>query len=273
MREALGQYACGRLTVAPSFYENRAYRMILTCPQCATRYQIEDTKFPSGGRNVRCAKCAHQWFQHPPAPEPEIGVTASGGEMAPAPLPTSPASPQSAPEERRSTVAAAGSNAAAVSTGTVATPPMKPRGERTAIAAGWIGLTAILFLIVWGGVRYRDTIASVWPQTSSLYAALRMPVNARGLAFTDVNYRRDIEEGQQVLTVNGNVVNVSSRELAVPEIAVTLTDSDKRQLDRWVFSSGVTRLKPGQKIAFATRRTNPPEDARHLEMTFAGPHG
>jgi hypothetical protein len=121
-------------------------------------------------------------------------------------------------------------------------------------------------------VRYRDTIASVWPQTSSLYAALGMPVNARGLAFTDVNYRREIEAGRQVLTVNGNVVNVTSRELAMPEIAVTLTDNDKRQLDRWVFSASVPRLKPGQKIAFATRRTNPPEDARHLEMTFAGPH-
>jgi predicted Zn finger-like uncharacterized protein len=248
--------------------------MILTCPQCATRYQIEDSKFPPGGRKVRCAKCAHQWFQQPPAPEPEIGVTATGEEVSPPPpAQPAPAAPQPSPDElRRSTLSAAPAAPAAPASTAAATAPAKPRGERTAIAAGWIGLAAILFLIVWGGVRYRDTIASVWPQTSSMYALLGMPVNARGLAFTEVNYRRNIEAGQQVLTVNGNVVNVSSRELAVPEIAVTLTDNDKRQLDRWVFSSGVSRLKPGQKIAFATRRTNPPEDARHLEMTFAGPH-
>lgn len=270
MREALGQYACGRLTVAPNFYENRAHRMILTCPQCATRYQIEDGKFPAGGRNVRCAKCAHQWFQEPPAPEPEVGVTAAGDEITPPPLPP-PASALAQPSAD-ALVRSVATSPARIVAPEAAAAPAKQRGERSAAAAGWIGLAAILFLIVWGGVRYRDTIAGVWPQTSSLYAMLGMPVNARGLAFTGVNYRRDTEEGQQVLMVNGNVVNVTSRELAVPEIAVVLTDNDKRQLDRWVFSAGVTRLKPGQKIAFATRRTNPPEDARHLEMTFAAPH-
>jgi hypothetical protein len=142
-------------------------------------------------------------------------------------------------------------------------------GERIAVATGWISLAAILLLIVWGGVRYRDTIASVWPRTSSLYAAIGMPVNARGLAFTGVSYQRDTEAGQLVLTVKGNVVNVSAREIAVPRIEIVLTDNNQHRLDRWLFSAGVGRLKPGQKIAFATRRTNPPEEARHLEMGFA----
>jgi predicted Zn finger-like uncharacterized protein len=242
--------------------------MILTCPQCATRYQIEDGKFPPGGRKVRCAKCGHQWFQEPPAAEPEPGVTAKS-DMTSA-LPPAPSATislrQDSPEALRRTAATEVRAQAAAPDG-----PTKPPGERTAIAAGWIGLAAILFLVVWGGVRYRDTIASVWPQTSPVYALLGLPVNARGLAFTDVNYRRDTEAGQQVLTVNGNVVNVSSRELAVPQIEVTLTDNDRRQIDRWLFSAGVARLKPGQKIAFGTRRTNPPDDARHLEMTFAHP--
>jgi predicted Zn finger-like uncharacterized protein len=239
--------------------------MILTCPQCATRYQIEDSKFPAGGRNVRCAKCGKQWFQEPPAPEAEPGVTATGEDIPPPPPPAqaAPAPPQPSPDALRRSVADAPARSDAATT-------QKVRGERTAIAAGWIGLAAILFLIVWGGVRYRDAIVSVWPQTSSLYALVGMPVNARGLAFTDVSYRRETEAGQQVLLVNGNVVNVTSRELAVPQIVVTLTDSDRRQLDHWIFSSGVSHLKPGQKIAFTTRRTNPPEDARHLEMTFAG---
>lgn len=243
--------------------------MILTCPQCATRYQIEDGKFPPGGRKVRCAKCGHQWFQEPPAAEPEPGVTADGNATSPpAPLPSAGSSSPS-PEADRRTALTAPSDVAAQ---TAATSPAKPPGERTAVAAGWIGLAAILFLIVWGGVRYRDAIASAWPQTSSVYALLGLPVNARGLAFTEVNYRRGTEAGQQVLTVQGNVVNVSGRELAVPQIEVTLTDNDRRQIDRWLFSAGVPRLKPGQKIAFATRRTNPPDDARHLEMTFSTPH-
>jgi predicted Zn finger-like uncharacterized protein len=246
--------------------------MILTCPQCSTRYQIDDAKFPADGRTVRCAKCGHQWFQQAPRrePEPETtpAVTEAPSTPASPPPPPPPASPppQPGPEALRRAAFTAPATAPArrESVGPRAAP-----GERLSIAAGWIALAAILLLIVWGAVRYRDAIASAWPQSSSFYAALGMPVNARGLSFTGVSYRRDTEAGQLVLTVNGNLVNVSSREIAVPEIEVVLSDNDRHRLDRWVFSPGVPKLKPGQRIAFTTRRTNPPPDARHLEMSFA----
>ena len=45
--------------------------MILTCPQCATRYQADEAKFPPAGRAVRCGKCRHQWHQPGFAIEPE----------------------------------------------------------------------------------------------------------------------------------------------------------------------------------------------------------
>src|SRR5258706_14061376 len=45
--------------------------MILTCPQCATRYQVDANKFPASGRNVRCAKCGHVWHQLGQMPEPD----------------------------------------------------------------------------------------------------------------------------------------------------------------------------------------------------------
>src|ERR1700744_5920812 len=52
--------------------------MILTCPQCATKYTVDGTKFPAAGRSVRCAKCGHVWHQigpqPAPAPEAEIEV-------------------------------------------------------------------------------------------------------------------------------------------------------------------------------------------------------
>lgn len=37
--------------------------MILTCPNCATRYVIPDTAIGAEGRQVRCANCKHSWFQ------------------------------------------------------------------------------------------------------------------------------------------------------------------------------------------------------------------
>jgi predicted Zn finger-like uncharacterized protein len=39
--------------------------MILTCPECGTRYAVKDGAIPDGGRQVRCASCKHSWHQDP----------------------------------------------------------------------------------------------------------------------------------------------------------------------------------------------------------------
>lgn len=39
--------------------------MIITCPECETRFMISDQALGDEGRTVRCSKCAHTWFQSP----------------------------------------------------------------------------------------------------------------------------------------------------------------------------------------------------------------
>ncbi|NNC48505.1 MAG: hypothetical protein HKO13_08765 [Sphingomonas sp.] len=39
--------------------------MMLTCPNCATRYVVKDGSIGPKGRKVRCASCAHSWHQDP----------------------------------------------------------------------------------------------------------------------------------------------------------------------------------------------------------------
>ena len=54
--------------------------MIITCPNCSTRFLLEDDQMPDAGRKLRCTRCAHVWHEAPgsaatPAPEkpsPEI---------------------------------------------------------------------------------------------------------------------------------------------------------------------------------------------------------
>ncbi len=41
--------------------------MIITCPDCATRYDVDDERFSPSGRSVRCSACGESWFV--PAPE------------------------------------------------------------------------------------------------------------------------------------------------------------------------------------------------------------
>lgn len=42
--------------------------MIITCPSCATRYDVDERRFSPDGRSVRCAECDESWFV--PAPQP-----------------------------------------------------------------------------------------------------------------------------------------------------------------------------------------------------------
>jgi predicted Zn finger-like uncharacterized protein len=233
--------------------------MILTCPQCATRYQTEAASFQPSGRRVRCAKCGHVWFQEAPEPA-EV-------EIAPEPAPEPPR------PQRAAYVAPA-----AVAEETFEEEEAKPQPRalplgKLALAGGWLGLIGVVLVIGWAAVSYRQQIATIWPQSSSLYSALGLKVNARGIAFSGVSRRYETEDDQVVLAVSGDIVNVSGRELAVPAVQVILTGQDSRALYHWNFTPDATTLKPGQSVHFLTRLSNPPGAARHLELRFADSGG
>ncbi|HTP77625.1 MAG TPA: DUF3426 domain-containing protein [Rhizomicrobium sp.] len=237
--------------------------MILTCPQCATRYQVDGAKFPAAGRNVRCAKCGHVWHQLGPAEEPDPDAEIEVQEPPPAakPIAESPAALRAA--------------------AFAAAPPIAPQPvavteersgrwlDRAALFAGWALLVALILLVGWAAIALRDSIATWIPQTSSIYNAAGLPVNRHGMDFADVKYERRIEDGQVVLSVTGNIVNRSSHELPVPTVRVGLYDADKHELYHWTFTPTLATLKPGQTCNFRTRLSSPPAGIHDMEVRFA----
>lgn len=250
--------------------------MILTCPECATRYQTDASLFPPEGRKVRCAKCGHVWFQAAPAPEHDTGYDSASREpehvpediSGPGPAPDlappqrSAFAPSLVPSEiAPQTAASAPAGAASV----------KHWGEFAALGAGWAALAAILILIGWSFVRYREDVATYWPQTASLYRAIGYNVNTRGLAFDDRSARYVTENGQDVLVISGRLTNITSHELAVPPIRIGLVDADKHEVYHWNVKAGVATLAPGQTTVFHTQLPSPPPEARDIELRFDEP--
>jgi len=242
--------------------------MILTCPQCSTRYQTDAAKFQPSGRNVRCAKCGHVWHQDAPAPEPDVSdIIAVEAPPEPAAAPPIVTQEAEAPLSRPQAFTPNPVMSRERVQTSFAEPSKLPM--RLAVGAGWLGLIVIILLIGWSALRFREQIATVWPQSASLYSAVGLKANASGLNIQDVAYHRGFENGQSVLSVTGVLSNTSTRELPVPQLRVGLIDDDRHELYHWTFAPGVMTLKGGQSTKFLTRLSNPPVAASHFELRFA----
>jgi predicted Zn finger-like uncharacterized protein len=247
--------------MAPAPYFRQYFHglgMILTCTSCGTRYSVDGSKFPAAGRTVRCAKCGNSWHQAGETAEAEAAPQSTSVPDVASGMPVADTLPAGSLPTR---------SFAPVAT---APEPRPPLGPKIAVAAGWAGLFAVVLLIVGAAVRYRQDIASIWPQSAGVYSSLGLRVNASGIDFRQVDYRRETEDGQVVLAVSGVIVNTGSRQLPVPQtVRVTLSDASNHEIYRWTFKPNATVLAPGQSVPFVTRLASPPAAARHLEVRFA----
>lgn len=57
--------------------------MLITCPACATNFSIPDSALGTSGRKLKCAKCAHKWFQTPLPLDDDTDLDLAGPSFAP----------------------------------------------------------------------------------------------------------------------------------------------------------------------------------------------
>jgi len=93
-------------------------------------------------------------------------------------------------------------------------------------------------------------------------------VNTVGLAFQDVSYRVTSEDDMPVLHIRGKVVNITARDLAVPQIKAALTDDARNDLYDWKIRADAKNLAPGKSASFNARLPSPPSGARHVDLKF-----
>jgi predicted Zn finger-like uncharacterized protein len=211
--------------------------MILTCPQCSTRYHVDPASVGTTGRTVRCANCGSRWLAKPPADAPKVI------ELNPAPAGAAP---------RMWPVAA----------------PDKPRSGGSASLVGWL-VGVLIVLIVASAVIGRNEIVAGFPASAAIYQKLGLPVTVQlGLQFEGVTSQRLDEGGVAVLVVEGAIVNVTDRDRPVPPIRVTLLDGGGRRLQQELFKARDAALEAGAKTSFSGRLVNPAEQARNFSVTF-----
>jgi len=83
--------------------------MILTCPNCRSRFKVKPEALGAAGRTVKCAKCAHKWFASPDDGE-EDGAPKGASPKGASPKSAAPkqaAAPKAAPKKAAPQKAAA----------------------------------------------------------------------------------------------------------------------------------------------------------------------
>lgn len=181
--------------------------MLLTCPSCSMRYVVADASIGEAGRKVRCAACGHQWFQEgaAPASTDETGqeTTIEAYDIPDAVKPD------------------AGDSAPPVSA--VDAQGMREKDLIARVcgffAAFLVFLAAFLMLVL-----FKGPVVQHFPPSVMFYELIKLtpPVPGEGLI---IDQLRAGQDGDSLL-VEGRIINLTTKEIAIPPLALFILDKD-----------------------------------------------
>lgn len=141
-------------------------------------------------------------------------------------------------------------------------PPPRP--------ARWVGALLLGFLVALPAAGYacRTDIVRLVPATARLYAAVRLPVNLRGLSLDAVRSVEEIEQGEPILVVSGTITNITEAPVDLPRLRLAVRGTEPTEIYAWTARATESRLMPGQSIGFRARLAAPPEAGRSVAVRF-----
>lgn len=249
--------------------------MLITCPSCASRYELDAAKLGPTGRKVRCASCQNLWHVEPPQDDFPAFPEAPSSEETAALLDE---------ELRRAAEIDSQVSALAAERAAEGEPPEpapsrrrgrgrdgKPRprllerlaGLRSPAALALTGL-ALLGLVTWK----RDLAVRAAPQLAIVFETLGLPVNVRGLTLTGVESGLVQDLQGRFLVVEGDVTNITKSTARVPPIEIAVKDAAGQALYTWTTEPPRETLEPSELVHFRARLATPPENGQSVQVRF-----
>jgi predicted Zn finger-like uncharacterized protein len=228
--------------------------MLIDCPGCGKSYHIIKAALGSSGRRVVCPRCDSIWFvagETDTAPEDALYDAVPPADAEDICLATPieielPAADVKRPDR------------------TAAKAARRQTPRQPGFCAGLLCLAISMALI-----GFRAQAVRLWPPAATAYAAVGLPVNLRGLAFSQF-HTVTLNDGQQtVLGVEGAITNLRSHAVSVPPIRFAIRDALGREIYSWSVPAQTPRLGAHATSAFRARLAAPPEAGRDVLVEFA----
>jgi len=206
---------------------------------------VDPASLGTMGRDVRCAKCSHQWYQD--APPPDL--------LAPA---TTVLPPITA--EQVEAAARPGTNLPALR-------QAKPKRG----GLGWLLLAVAVVTLVAAVVLARAQIMAALPQTAPLYVRLHLapppPETLPDLVIRNQQASRKIENGQPIVVLTAEVFNPAGKAQPLRPIRIAMRDTEQKVIAEWTVTLGPPEIGPGGSLPLLTQQTVQP-GMRDLEVNF-----
>jgi predicted Zn finger-like uncharacterized protein len=228
--------------------------MILTCPECATSYSVDDSKIGADGRIVRCAGCGARW------------TARLGDDSAAASAPQPASAPLAAPEPNLEIRVGRDALPKAFRARARAKKEVKAAAETAAV---WAGMAAVLTVAVLLAYVFRLDVVKLWPKTASAYASVGVPVNPLGLQFEELVARPALKDGRAALIVTGKIRNTKDHPIESPPLQIQLLDKAGKSLEVKHVDPENPLIPPGEVRQFSISLFDPPIAAEDAKVAFA----
>ncbi len=225
--------------------------MILSCPNCATQYTVNDAVIGMRGRTVRCAACKTTWHADTPI---DLRYSEKMEE----------AEVEEEPAQDLRTIKA-----------------KKLPGKYRAMLQQNARLRAVAVEgLVWGGLAVaavavlaiaymlRVDIVKAFPRIAGAYAMVGLPVNASGLQLSKQTGEVNFKGGRFVVTVKAQVNNPGDKPMPVPPVRVKLLDSTSQVFDSVLMPSGGLVVAPHATRTLTFDVADPKNQVATLDLRF-----
>jgi predicted Zn finger-like uncharacterized protein len=226
--------------------------MIVTCPSCASKHEFSNAMQAPGDVKITCRSCGHRWIELEAADVIDVRPFRKSGAAEEI---------DQAADEELELLLRAGREAKQIF------DEKKQQRRRSALA--WAGYTAFTVAPLAFALAAPEVMVAAAPISYQAFQKVGYDVNIYGLELRRVAQDYKIIKGERVLTIKGDLVNITGDIRRIPSLRFALRDGVGNEVYQWVLDTAARPLRPGEVTGFITRVQDPPEGAKDLQIRFA----